>query len=421
MPSEQTQARGAVVSLSQCVMVLGTAWCAVLSIAIGLTQTASAADPYQRSRVLMVQQHIASAGIKNPGVLQSMRSTLRHEFMTPDQRHLAYFDMAVPIGHGQTISPPYIVAFMTAQLDPQPTDRVLEIGTGSGYQAAVVSPLVKDVYTIEIVEPLGTRAAQTLRRLGYQNVFTKIGDGYQGWPQRAPFDKIIVTCSPEDIPQPLVDQLAEGGLMIIPIGERFQQTLVRFKKVDGQLEREPLQATFFVPMTGESEELREVKPDLSKPAVANGSFEQTLDETMAPVGWYYLREGRSVEQSSAPDGQRVLSLENRIAGRNAHALQAFGVDGMVVKQIQLSMQIAGDRIRSGRQPFQTARAVVEFYGEDRAPVGQVTVGPWTGTFDWQSVSETFDVPPAARLAVVGVGLFGATGELMIDHVAVESR
>ena len=132
-----------------------------------------------------------------PGVLQSMRTTPRHEFMTPDTRDLAYYDMAVPIGHGQTISPPYIVAFMTAQLDPQPTDRVLEIGTGSGYQAAVLSPLVKEVYTIEIVEPLGQRAAQTLQRLGYENVFPKIGDGYAGWPEHAPFDKIIVTCSPE--------------------------------------------------------------------------------------------------------------------------------------------------------------------------------------------------------------------------------
>jgi protein-L-isoaspartate(D-aspartate) O-methyltransferase len=369
----------------------------------------------------MVQQHLASAGINDARVLQSMRVTPRHEFMTPDQRHLAYYDMAVPIGHGQTISPPYIVAFMTAQLDPQPTDRVLEIGTGSGYQAAVLSPLVKAVYSIEIVEPLGQRAAETLRRLGYQNVFTKIGDGYKGWPEHAPFDKIIVTCSPEDIPQPLVDQLADGGQMIVPIGERFQQTLVRFKKVAGQLEREPLQATFFVPMTGQSEELRQIKPDLSKPAVVNGSFEETLDDTADPVGWYYLREGRSVDRTDAPDGQRVMLFSNRIVGRNAYALQAFGVDGMLVQQLQLQMQIAGKRIRSGRDQGQAARAVVEFYGEDRAPVGHVAVGPWTGSFAWQAVAESIDVPPRARLGVLGIGLFGATGELMVDHVAIEAR
>jgi protein-L-isoaspartate(D-aspartate) O-methyltransferase len=386
-----------------------------------LATKAEGADPYQRARQLMVQQHLASAGINDARVLQSMRVTPRHEFMTPDQRHLAYYDMAVPIGHGQTISPPYIVAFMTAQLDPQPTDRVLEIGTGSGYQAAVLSPLVKAVYSIEIVEPLGQRAAETLRRLGYQNVFTKIGDGYKGWPEHAPFDKIIVTCSPEDIPQPLVDQLADGGQMIVPIGERFQQTLVRFKKVAGQLEREPLQATFFVPMTGQSEELRQIKPDLSKPAVVNGSFEETLDDTADPVGWYYLREGRSVDRTDAPDGQRVMLFSNRIVGRNAYALQAFGVDGMLVQQLQLQMQIAGKRIRSGRDQGQAARAVVEFYGEDRAPVGHVAVGPWTGSFAWQAVAESIDVPPRARLGVLGIGLFGATGELMVDHVAIEAR
>jgi protein-L-isoaspartate(D-aspartate) O-methyltransferase len=388
--------------------------------AVGWTASVQGADPYQRARQLMVQQHIAAAGISNARVLQSMRTTLRHEFMAPDQRHLAYYDMAVPIGHGQTISPPYIVAFMTAQLDPRPSDRVLEIGTGSGYQAAVLSPLVKEVYSIEIVEPLGVRAAETLRRLGYRNVFTKVGDGYQGWPEHAPFDKIIVTCSPEDIPQPLADQLAEGGLMIIPIGERFQQTLVRFRKLNGQLERESLQATFFVPMTGRSEELREVKPDLSKPTLANGSFEETIEGTDGLVGWYYLREGRSVPHAAAPDGQRVLALANRIAGRSAHALQSFGVDGTQVKQLQVQLQVAGHRIRSGRDPNQSARAVVEFYGEDRAPVGQAMIGPWSGSSPWQAVSQSIDVPAGARLAVIGVGLFGATGELLIDQVSVEA-
>ena len=126
-------------------------------------------------------------------------------------RSQAYFDAALPIGDRQTISPPYVVAYMTEQLDPQPTDRVLEIGTGSGYQAAVLSPLVKDVYTIEIVDRLAKRAEQTLKRLKYDNIHVRSGDGYAGWPEAAPFDKIIVTCSPEAIPQPLIDQLAEDG------------------------------------------------------------------------------------------------------------------------------------------------------------------------------------------------------------------
>ncbi|MEX0612225.1 MAG: protein-L-isoaspartate(D-aspartate) O-methyltransferase, partial [Pirellulales bacterium] len=151
----------------------------------------------------MVDKEIVAAGTKNERVIQSMRETRRHEFVPANQRQLAYYDMALPIGDGQTISPPFIVASMTEAIDPRPSERVLEIGTGSGYQAAVLSPLVREVYTIEIVEPLARRAARTLKRLDYKNVRTRAGDGYQGWPEAAPFDKIIVTCSPEDVPQPL--------------------------------------------------------------------------------------------------------------------------------------------------------------------------------------------------------------------------
>src|SRR6266700_1372972 len=174
------------------------------------------------ARNRMVDEEVIAAGVKDPRVIKSMRSTPRHEFVVQSQWPQAYFDMSLPIGEGQTISPPVIVAYMTEQLDPQPTDKVLEIGTGSGYQAAVLSPLVKDVYSIEIVEQLGKHAKLTLDRLKYTNVHTKIGDGYLGWPDQAPFDKIIVTCSPEKVPQALVDQLKEGGRMIVPVGEPYQ-------------------------------------------------------------------------------------------------------------------------------------------------------------------------------------------------------
>ena len=171
-------------------------------------------------------REVASAGIKSPAILAVMRTVPRHEFVPADVRRYAYLDMALPIGEHQTISPPFVVAYMTQKLDPQPTDKVLEIGTGSGYQAAVLSPLVKDVYTIEIVEPLGERARQTFKRLGYKNVHTKIGDGYQGWAEHAPFDKIIVTCSPEKVPAPLVEQLHEGGRMVIPVGRALSADAV---------------------------------------------------------------------------------------------------------------------------------------------------------------------------------------------------
>lgn len=221
-------------------------------------------------------------------VLSSMRATKRHEFLNPDQWENAYYDMAMPIGHGQTISPPYIVAFMTEQLNPQPEDRVLEIGTGSGYQAAILSPLVKDVYTIEIVEPLGLKAAENLQRLNYTNVHTKIGDGYLGWPR----DVCAVQQDHCDVfarkhsAAPVGSACGKGGLLIIPVGERFQQTLYRFTKVNGQLQREALQSTFFVPMTGESEAKREVLPDNSTITLAHGGFEETQEGSTEPAGWY---------------------------------------------------------------------------------------------------------------------------------------
>ena len=149
------------------------------------------------ARNKMVDDEIVAAGVTNARVIDAMRDTPRHEFIPLAQRPHAYLDMALPIGDGQTISPPFVVAYMTESIDPKPGDKVLEIGTGSGFQAAVLSPLVKEVYTIEIVPTLGHRAEKTLQRLGYSNVHVKVGDGYQGWKEHAPFDKIIVTCSPE--------------------------------------------------------------------------------------------------------------------------------------------------------------------------------------------------------------------------------
>jgi protein-L-isoaspartate(D-aspartate) O-methyltransferase len=228
-------------------------WVGLLGLLLVLPPTAGFAQGksgFEAARNRMVDEEIAAAGVKNPRVIEAMRATPRHEFVTLNQRKYAYLDMALPIGEGQTISPPFIVAYMTEQLDPLRTDKVLEIGTGSGYQAAVLSPLVREVYTIEIVPQLGNHAAKVLRQLGYDNVHAKVGDGYQGWKEHAPFDKIIVTCSPERVPVPLVTQLKEGGRMIIPVGERYQQTLYLLKKTKGQLVPEALRPTLFVPMTG---------------------------------------------------------------------------------------------------------------------------------------------------------------------------
>src|SRR3954471_5944195 len=241
----------------------------------------------------MVDKEIVAAGVKNERVIKAMRDTPRHEFVPPGERDHAYFDMALPIGNAQTISPPFVVASMTEAIDPKPNDRVLEIGTGSGYQAAILSPLVRDIYTIEIVEPLSARATRTLKRLAYKNVHTRAGDGYKGWPEAAPFDKIIVPCSPEEVPKPLVEQLKDGGLMVVPVGERYRQTLYLMRKTGGKLKSEALRATLVVPMAGQAESQRKVKPDPAKPQIFNGSFEEVVTNNEGkeePVGWHYQRQ-----------------------------------------------------------------------------------------------------------------------------------
>ena len=216
-------------------------------------QTPTAADlAAQRQR--MVEQQLKPRGIKDERVLAAMAKVPREEFIPADARPSAYEDGPLPIGYDQTISQPYIVAFMTEQLRPKPSDRVLEIGSGSGYQAAILGELVAEVYTIEIVEPLAKTAEATLQRLGYNNVHIKVGDGYKGWPEAAPFDAIIVTCAPEKVPQPLVDQLKDGGRMVIPVGERFAQQLYLLEKKNGQLKESITLPVRFVPMLREAKE-----------------------------------------------------------------------------------------------------------------------------------------------------------------------
>ena len=199
----------------------------------------------------MVRQQLKARGIKDERLLAAIAKVPREEFVPADQRADAYQDGPLPIGYEQTISQPYIVAFMTEQLRLKPTDRVLEIGSGSGYQAAILAELVADVYTIEIVEPLAKTAEATLQRLGYTDVHVKVGDGYKGWPEQAPFDAIIVTCAPDKVPQPLVDQLKEGGRMVIPVGERFAQQLYLLEKKNGQLKESVTLPVRFVPRVSE--------------------------------------------------------------------------------------------------------------------------------------------------------------------------
>ena len=213
-------------------------------------------DEYSREREWMVKRTLEARGIKDPVVLDAMRSVKRHLFVPEYQRSQAYADHPLPIGEGQTISQPYIVALMTDELKLKPDDKVLEIGTGSGYQAAVLAEIVNTVYSIEIIKSLADSADKRLKELGYENINVLFGDGYKGWPEHAPFDAIIVTCAPDKIPPPLLEQLAEGGRMIIPIADSYPQRLVMVTKNNGEITKETILGVMFVPMTGEAQKPR---------------------------------------------------------------------------------------------------------------------------------------------------------------------
>ena len=214
------------------------------------------ADEYRQARERLVHDEIEARGVRDPRVLAAMRKVPRHLFVSPDRQRDAYVDSPLHIGFGQTISEPYLVAFMSEALELKPDDRVLEIGTGSGFQAAVLAELVREVYTIEIVEPLAKAADERLRRLGYSNVHVRAGDGYRGWPEAAPFDAIILTAAPPDrVPPPLIEELREGGRLVAPVGGS-EQDLTRLRRTAEGVTEQVLLPVRFVPMTGEAQ-----KPD----------------------------------------------------------------------------------------------------------------------------------------------------------------
>ncbi|MGQ9606857.1 MAG: protein-L-isoaspartate(D-aspartate) O-methyltransferase [Thermogutta sp.] len=209
-------------------------------------------DEFLAARRRMVEEQLAARDIHDPRVLDAMLRVPRHRFVPEALAAEAYDDHPLSIGHGQTISQPYIVALMTQLAAPQPESRALDVGTGSGYQAAVLAELCREVHSIEILEPLAAEAAERLKRLGYRNVTVRTGDGYRGWPEKAPFDLIIVAAAPDHVPQPLIDQLAPGGRLVIPVGDARQELLLIEKGRDGTVRRESVAPVMFVPMTGEA-------------------------------------------------------------------------------------------------------------------------------------------------------------------------
>lgn len=207
---------------------------------------------FTQQRLQMVSRQLLGRDITDLRVLEAMRRVPRHRLVPAAERDLAYADHPLPIGHEQTISQPYIVALMTQLVQPQPNSRALDVGTGSGYQAAVLAELVEKVCSIEIVCPLADQARERLQAMGYTNIDVRCGDGYRGWPEQAPFDVIIVAAAPDHVPQPLLDQLAPGGRMVIPVGTRDQNLLLIEKQPDGSIQQSSVAPVMFVPMTGDS-------------------------------------------------------------------------------------------------------------------------------------------------------------------------
>lgn len=218
----------------------------ILSWILTLGNKVGALD-YDYLRERMVKEQIIARGIKDERVIKAMLKVERHKFVPEGLRWLAYQDRPLPIGYGQTISQPYIVALMTELLGVKGDEKVLEIGTGSGYQAAILAEIAKEVYTIEILEPLAKEAEAKLKNLGYENIKVKCGDGFLGWPEYAPFDCIIVTCAPEEIPHPLIEQLKEGGRMVVPVGKLWQELKLILKE-DGKIKVIDIVPVRFVPM-----------------------------------------------------------------------------------------------------------------------------------------------------------------------------
>ena len=376
-------------------------------------------DRATAARHRLVERAIEGEGITNESVLQAMRTVPRHEFVLPRVEARSYRDEALPIGAGQTISPPFIVAYMTESLDPQPTDTVLEVGTGSGYQAAVLAEIVDEVYSVEIVKSLARSAERRLKRLGYDNVHVRAGDGYEGWSEHSPFDRIIVTCSPESVPQPLVEQLREGGTMIVPIGERYQQTFYLYRKENGKLLHERLVSTLFVPMTGESEEQRRILPDANHPELANGGFEIDANDDDNADGWHYQRHAELIGDSPV-QGNHFIRFTAEEDGEVAQALQGMAVSGRTLSVIDFSCWAQAKNIRHGLKG-ERAGIAIHFYDSKRHELAVQIVARWDGSFSWHRIRRQVRIPKQAREMIIRIGLNGAPGTLELDDLKLSGR
>lgn len=256
------------------------------------------------------------------------------------------------------------------------------------------------------------------------NVHVRIGDGYKGWAEAAPFDSIIVTCSPESVPQPLIDQLKEGGRMMIPVGERYQQAFYLCKKVNGKLEKERLMQTLFVPMTGEAEEKRTVQPDAAKPALVNGNF-QEIQKDGTPAHWHYARNVAVLQGTKAePNVARFVrqrpskTADTRDLGFS-QMLQGFAINGQSVPVLRIDYWIRGEKVTALQGPVMTPSASLVFYDENRNIIDEIPLGRCTGSFNWRHVSNGIRIQPETREAVLFLGLLASSGQMDIRDVEIK--
>jgi protein-L-isoaspartate(D-aspartate) O-methyltransferase len=249
-------------------------------------------------------------------------------------------------------------------------------------------------------------------------VQVRTGDGYLGWKEAAPFDGIIVACSPERVPPPLIDQLREGGRIVIPLGAGYEQMIYVLTKTNGMMLRESVASTVFVPMSGRAEREREKPRSPTAPTLNNPSFESVLGGSLRPTGWYHQRQIRAMPAGGVPDGGRFALFENRSPGRTAETSQAIGLDGRRCRGLVISGWVKGDGIARGPGERERASIVLAFYNARREMIGAVATGDWEGTFGWRGFEETVEVPTAAREAVLRIGLCGATGSLSVDGLGM---
>lgn len=372
------------------------------------------------ARRRMVSEEIEAQGIENERLLEAMREVPREQFLPLPKRKLAYLNVVVTFGDGQVILPPLVTAHLIEQLNPQKNDKVLVIGAGSGYSTALLSRMCREVDAVEIDPAIAKTAEEVFARLKFTNIKMRVGDGFEGWKEHAPYQRIIVECSPENVPQPLVDQLAEGGVLLVPVGDEFDQTMHLCQKENGKLTTLSLWPTLLLPMKGKAEELRSQSATPRDPALLNGGFEELVPSTKdVPASWAYVRQGRAIADSSCPEGSNSLSFINVTPGVAATALQAFPVDGKKISELAIACKIWGKEVRPGQNRQQLPRVEVRFFDEKRRLVGGDWMGGWNMTFDWVKKDHVFAVPRQAKFAVIRIGLGGAVGEIRFDDFKLE--